>query len=136
MIKTQLLTEKDIEAAAAILRAGGLVGIPTETVYGLGANGLDPAAVRRIFKAKGRPQDNPLILHIPDPSWLERYCRDVPAAARRLAEQFWPGPLTMILPRRALVPDEVTCGLETVGVRCPDHPVTLDIIRAAGVPVA
>ena len=136
MIKTQLLTEKDMEAAAAILRAGGLVGIPTETVYGLGANGLDPAAVRRIFEAKGRPQDNPLILHIPDPSWLERYCRDVPAAARRLAEQFWPGPLTMILPRRALVPDEVTCGLETVGVRCPDHPVTLDIIRAAGVPVA
>ena len=136
MIKTQLLTEKDIEAAAAILRAGGLVGIPTETVYGLGANGLDPAAVRRIFEAKGRPQDNPLNLHIPDPSWLERYCRDVPAAARRLAEQFWPGPLTMILPRRALVPDEVTCGLETVGVRCPDHPVTLDIIRAAGVPVA
>ena len=136
MIKTQLLTEKDIEAAAAILRAGGLVGIPTETVYGLGANGLDPAAVRRIFEAKGRPQDNPLILHIPDPSWLERYCRDVPAAARRLAEQFWPGPLTMILPRRTLVPDEVTCGLETVGVRCPDHPVTLAIIRAAGVPVA
>ena len=136
MIKTQLLTEKDIEAAAAILRAGSLVGIPTETVYGLGANGLDPAAVRRIFEAKGRPQDNPLILHIPDPSWLERYCRDVPAAARRLAEQFWPGPLTMILPRRALVPDEVTCGLETVGVRCPDHPVTLAIIRAAGVPVA
>ena len=136
MIKTQLLTEKDIEAAAAILRAGGLVGIPTETVYGLGANGLDPAAVRRIFEAKGRPQDNPLILHIPDPSGLERYCRDVPAAARRLAEQFWPGPLTMILPRRALVPDEVTCGLETVGVRCPDHPVTLAIIRAAGVPVA
>ena len=136
MIKTQLLTEKDIEAAAAILRAGGLVGIPTETVDGLGANGLDPAAVRRIFEAKGRPQDNPLILHIPDPSWLERYCRDVPAAARRLAEQFWPGPLTRILPRRALVPDEVTCGLETVGVRCPDHPVTLAIIRAAGVPVA
>ncbi len=136
MIKTQLLTEKDIEAAAAMLQAGGLVGIPTETVYGLGANGLDPAAVRRIFEAKGRPQDNPLILHIPDPSWLERYCRDVPAAARRLAEQFWPGPLTMILPRRALVPDEVTCGLETVGVRCPDHPVTLAIIRAAGVPVA
>ena len=136
MIKTQLLTEKDIEAAAAILRAGSLVGIPTETVYGLGANGLDPAAVRRIFEAKGRPQDNPLILHIPDPSWLERYCRDVPAAARRLAEQFWPGPLTMILPRRTLVPDEVTCGLETVGVRCPDHPVTLAIIRAAGVPVA
>ena len=92
MIKTQLLTEKDIEAAAAILRAGGLVGIPTETVYGLGANGLDPAAVRRIFEAKGRPQDNPLILHIPDPSWLERYCHDIPPAACLLAEKFWPGP--------------------------------------------
>ena len=135
-MKTRLLTANEIDTAAGILRSGGLVGIPTETVYGLGANGLDPAAVGRIFTAKGRPQDNPLILHIPDPSWLERYCRDVPAAARRLAEQFWPGPLTMILPRRALVPDEVTCGLETVGVRCPDHPVTLAIIRAAGVPVA
>jgi len=135
-VKTRLLTANEIDTAAGILRSGGLVGIPTETVYGLGANGLDPAAVGRIFTAKGRPQDNPLILHIPDPSWLERYCRDVPAAARRLAEQFWPGPLTMILPRRTLVPDEVTCGLETVGVRCPDHPVTLDIIRAAGVPVA
>ena len=136
MIKTQLLTEKDIDTAAAILRSGGLVGIPTETVYGLGANGLDPEAVGRIFAAKGRPQDNPLILHIPDAAWLERFCRDVPDTACALAERFWPGPLTMILPRRALVPDAVTCGLDTVGVRCPNHPVTLDIIRAAGVPVA
>ena len=132
----QLLTEQDIAPAAAILRDGGLLGIPTETVYGLGANGLDPDAVRRIFEAKGRPQDNPLILHVPERSWLERYCRNVPDAAHALAEQFWPGPLTMILPRRKIVPDAVTCGLDTVGVRCPDHPVTLAILRAADVPAA
>ena len=135
-MKTQHLTEKDIETAAAILREGGLVGIPTETVYGLGASGLNPDAVRRIFEAKGRPQDNPLILHIPDETWLERYCRNIPPAAYTLAEKFWPGPLTMILRRRENVPNAVTAGLDTVGVRCPDHPVTLAIIRAAGVPVA
>ena len=84
-MKTQLLTPKDTSRAARILRSGGLVGIPTETVYGLGANGLDPLAVRSIFQAKGRPQDNPLILHIPDPSWLELYCRDIPEAAWRPA---------------------------------------------------
>ena len=135
-MKTKLLTEQDIETAAAILRDGGLLGIPTETVYGLGANGLNAAAVRHIFEAKGRPQDNPLILHIPEASWLERYCHDVPDAAYTLAEKFWPGPLTMILPRREIVPDAVTCGLDTVGVRCPNHPITLEIIRTAGVPVA
>ncbi len=135
-MKTRLLTERDIGAAATILRTGGLLGIPTETVYGLGADGLNPEAVRRIFEAKGRPQDNPLILHIPEASWLERYCQDVPAAAYTLAERFWPGPLTMILHRRENVPDEVTCGLGTVGMRCPNHPVTLAIIRAAEAPVA
>ena len=135
-MKTRLLTGHDIPAAAAILREGGLLGIPTETVYGLGADGLNAEAVRHIFEAKGRPQDNPLILHIPDASWLSRYCHDVPASAYALAERFWPGPLTMILPRREIVPDAVTCGLDTVGVRCPDHPVTLEIIRAAAVPVA
>ena len=135
-MKTRLLTGHDIPAAAAILRDGGLLGIPTETVYGLGADGLNAEAVRHIFEAKGRPQDNPLILHIPDASWLARYCHDVPASAYALAERFWPGPLTMILPRREIVPDAVTCGLDTVGVRCPNHPVTLEIIRAAAVPVA
>ena len=128
--------EEDVAAAAAIVRGGGLVGIPTETVYGLGANGLDGAAVGRIFQAKGRPQDNPLILHIPEAEWLRRYCKNIPPAAWRLAERFWPGPLTMILQRKVNVPNAVTCGLDTVGVRCPDHPVTLAIIRAAGVPVA
>ena len=126
-----------IAEAAAIIRRGGLLGIPTETVYGLGADGLNEDAVRRIFEAKGRPQDNPLILHVPnDVTWLERYCRDVPETAYRLAEKFWPGPLTMILPRREIVPLRTTGGLQTVGVRCPDHPVTQAIIQAAGVPIA
>lgn len=131
--------ESDLNAvrdAAAILRRGGLLGIPTETVYGLGADALNEDAVSRIFLAKGRPQDNPLIIHVPDASWLESYCRDVPPAAYRLAERFWPGPLTMILPRRDIVPLQTTGGLETVGVRCPNHPVTLAIIEAAGVPIA
>ena len=128
--------ENAICEAADILRRGGLLGIPTETVYGLGADGLNEDAVRRIFEAKGRPQDNPLILHVPEVSWLERYCRDVPASAYALAERFWPGPLTMILPKRDCVPLRTTGGLETVGVRCPDHPVTRAIIAAAGVPVA
>lgn len=125
-----------MDTAAAILRDGGLLGIPTETVYGLGANGLDREAVRRIFEAKGRPQDNPLILHIPEAGWLERYCRGIPETAYLLAERFWPGPLTMILRRQKNVPNAVTCGLNTVGMRCPNHPVTLEIIRRAGVPVA
>lgn len=128
--------ENAIREAADILRRGGLLGIPTETVYGLGADGLNEDAVCRIFEAKGRPQDNPLILHVPEVSWLERYCRDVPASAYALAERFWPGPLTMILPKRDCVPLRTTGGLETVGVRCPDHPVTRAIIAAAGVPVA
>ena len=135
-MKTQLLTPKDTSRAARILRSGGLVGIPTETVYGLGANGLDPLAVRSIFQAKGRPQDNPLILHIPDPSWLELYCRDIPEAAWRLARRFWPGPLTMVLRRDPAVPDEVTAGLNTVGMRCPAHELCRAVIEAAGVPIA
>ena len=135
-METKQLTKRDTDRAAAILRAGGLVGIPTETVYGLGANGLDAQAVAHIFEAKGRPQDNPLILHIPEASWLERYCEKIPAAAWTLAERFWPGPMTMILPRKAVVPDVVTAGLETVGMRCPAHPVCREIIRLADVPVA
>lgn len=125
-----------IEAAAAILRRGGLLAIPTETVYGLGADGLNEEAVLRIFEAKGRPQDNPLILHIPSADWLTRYCTDVPETAYRLAEAFWPGPLTMILKKRDIVPLRTTGGLDTVGMRCPDHAVTRAIIEAAGVPVA
>ena len=125
-----------IQQAAAILRHGGLLGIPTETVYGLGANALDETAVLHIFEAKGRPQDNPLILHVPGADWLELYCHDIPPVAYTLAERFGPGPLTMILPRRDIVPLRTTGGLETVGVRCPNHPMTLAIIREAGIPVA
>ena len=135
-MKTEKLTAADVEQAAAILRRGGLLGIPTETVYGLGANGLDSEAVAHIFEAKGRPQDNPLILHVPSAQWLERYCQHIPDAAYTLAERFWPGPLTMILERRPVVPDVVTAGLDTVGMRCPAHPVCRAIIAAAGVPVA
>ncbi|MBE6908421.1 MAG: threonylcarbamoyl-AMP synthase [Ruminococcaceae bacterium] len=125
-----------IEAAAEILRRGGLLAIPTETVYGLGADGLNEKAVAGIFEAKGRPQDNPLILHIPSADWLTRYCKDVPETAYRLAARFWPGPLTMILKKREFVPLRTTGGLDTVGMRCPDHAVTRAIIEAAGVPVA
>ncbi len=128
--------KESIAQAADILRRGGLLAIPTETVYGLGADGLDETAVLHIFEAKGRPQDNPLILHIPDASWLTRYCEDVPDAAYRLAERFWPGPLTMILKKKPCVPLRTTGGLETVGMRCPDHAVTRAIIEASGVPVA
>ena len=128
--------ESQIAAAAAILRRGGLLGIPTETVYGLGANGLDPEAVKKIFEAKGRPQDNPLILHVSGAQWIPRYCVDVPPLAYELARRFWPGPLTMILKRASCVPDVTTAGLDTVGVRCPNHPVALAVIREAGVPVA
>ena len=135
-METKRLSQQDIQTAADLLRAGGLVGIPTETVYGLGANGLDPAAVGRIFQAKGRPPDNPLILHIPGADWLERYCRDIPAAAYELARRFWPGPLTMVLRRRDNVPDQVTAGLDTVGMRCPAHPLCRAVIQAADVPVA
>ena len=134
--ETRHLGPEDVEEAAAILRSGGLVGIPTETVYGLGANGLDPEAVAHIFEAKGRPQDNPLILHIPSADHLERYCADIPQSAFDLARACWPGPLTMILKRRPIVPDVVTAGMDTVGMRCPSHPVCRAILQAAEVPVA
>lgn len=135
-MNTEYLTTQDVERGAEIIRSGGLLAIPTETVYGLGANGLDEAAVGRIFKAKGRPQDNPLILHIPDSSWLARYCRDIPEAAYTLAAAFWPGPLTMILNAKDNVPRVTTGGLNTVGMRCPQHPATRAVIRLADVPIS
>lgn len=136
-IPTPVGHEREIETAAALLRQGQLVGIPTETVYGLGADALNPEAVAAIYEAKGRPSDNPLIIHVPnDKSWLDRYCLEVPPLAYELAETFWPGPLTMILKRNPIVPDRTTGGLDTVGVRCPDHPVTQAIIRAVDRPIA
>ena len=124
------------EIAASILRSGGLVAIPTETVYGLGADGLNPEAVAKIFVAKGRPQDNPLILHVHDARQIDLFCQDVPQSAYALAEAYWPGPLTMVLPARDCVPKCTTAGLPTVAVRCPDNAVTREIIRLAGVPIA
>lgn len=135
------------------------MGIPTETVYGLGADGLNPMAVQAIFQAKGRPQDNPLILHVWSVGWLERYCQDIPDAAYRLAEKFWPGPLTMILKCKKrtagelaelkgapictrthfgvnVIPDIVTAGLDTVGMRCPAHPLCRRVIQLAQTPIA
>ena len=129
--------EGQIDEAASLIRRGLLGGIPTETVYGLGADALNPEAVASIYTAKGRPSDNPLIIHVPnDKSWLERYCVDVPELAYELAEAFWPGPLTMILKRNPIVPDRTTGGLDTVGIRCPAHPVTEEIIRRADRPIA
>jgi L-threonylcarbamoyladenylate synthase len=121
---------------AAALRAGALVAFPTETVYGLGANALDGQAVAQIFAAKGRPADNPLIVHVADMNGLHQVAASVPPKAQALIKRFWPGPLTLVLPRQAVVPNEVSAGLDTVGVRMPSHPVALALIRAAGVPVA
>ncbi len=138
-MKTLLLSAADPQTpgiAADIIRAGGLVAIPTETVYGLGADGLNETAVAKIFTAKGRPQDNPLILHISGSEQMEDFCHHIPQAAYDLAEAFWPGPLTMVLPARELVPKRTTGGLSTVAVRCPDCDVTREIIRLSGCPLA
>ena len=122
--------------AADLIKNDELVAIPTETVYGLGANGLDENAVAKIFEAKGRPQDNPLILHICGPEQIEQFCHHIPQKAYDLAEAFWPGPLTMVLPAKSNVPRRTTGGLDTVGLRCPDNDVTREIIRLSGVPIA
>ena len=128
--------KSEIHKAAEILRRGGIVAFPTETVYGLGARMSDRAAVRKIFAAKGRPGDNPLIVHIASLGDLDALAREVPPAARKLADAFWPGPLTLVLKKSARVPDSVTAGLDTVAVRFPSHPVALELIRAAGEPIA
>ena len=122
--------------AAKIIKTGGLVALPTETVYGLGANGLSPEAVDKIFAAKGRPNDNPLILHISDASQMEKLCHSIPESAWALVAAFWPGPLTMVLPARDIVPKRTTGGLSTVAVRCPDSDITRAIIAESGVPIA
>jgi L-threonylcarbamoyladenylate synthase len=122
--------------AAELLRGGGLVAIPTETVYGLAANALDARAVEKIFLAKGRPQDNPLIVHVADRSWLDDYALEVPPAARRLMDIFWPGPLTIILRKSQVIPGVVSAGLDTAAFRCPSHPVAHAVIATAGVPLA
>lgn len=126
----------EVQRAADALRQGRLVVFPTETVYGLGAHALDAEAVRRIFAAKGRPADNPLIIHVTDAAAAKRLTRHWPEAADRLAEAFWPGPLTLVLPKAEHVPDVTTGGLDSVAVRVPAHPLARRLLEAAGVPVA
>lgn len=130
------LTCTQIVDAARLIREGEVVAFPTETVYGLGADALSNQAVEKIFKAKGRPSDNPLIVHIGSIEQLTQVVSQVTDEAKRLLDAFWPGPLTLILPKQQTVADLVTAGLETVGVRMPDHPVALGLIQAAGVPIA
>ena len=125
-----------IQTAAKILQEGGLVAFPTETVYGLGGNGLDSAACEKIYLAKGRPSDNPLILHISEIEELDRIVAEVSPQAKALMDAFWPGPLTMIFKKKDIVPAKATGGLDTVAVRFPNHPVARAIIRAAGLPIA
>ena len=135
-METRIFSKKDIEEAAQILKAGGLVAFPTETVYGLGGNGLDKEAARKIYAAKGRPSDNPLILHVSKMEEVYPLVESVPEKAKLLMESFWPGPLTLILKKSKIVPLESTGGLDTVALRCPDNGVTLELIERAGLPVA
>ena len=142
-MQTKLLKITDIsrdsaalDEAAALLRQGKLVAIPTETVYGLAANALDPAAAKAIYAAKGRPSDNPLIVHVSSLEEVAPLVRELPAALERLAGRFWPGPMTVILPKSGRVPKETSGGLDTVAVRMPAHPVARELIRRAGVPLA
>ncbi|HZX31409.1 MAG TPA: L-threonylcarbamoyladenylate synthase [Rhodocyclaceae bacterium] len=121
--------DADYRRAVELLTAGELVAFPTETVYGLGADASNPAAVAKIFAAKGRPADHPLIVHVPGHDWIEHWAAHVPDAAWELAEAFWPGPLTLILKKQAWVPDAVTGGQDTVGLRVPGHPVAIELLR-------
>jgi len=126
----------DISRAAEILRAGGLVAIPTETVYGLGANATNPGAVAKVFAAKERPAFDPLIVHLASVDQLNEIVVEVPPAAEKLMQAFWPGPLTLLFRKQAIIPDLVTAGLETVAVRIPAHPMTLELLQTLGIPVA
>lgn len=135
---TKILSTKaeDIELAAELLQKGEIVGIPTETVYGLAADATNEMAVKKIFIAKGRPQDNPLIVHIADIADIDKYVKNIPEIAYKLAEKFWPGPLTMVLQKRDIIPDITSAGLDTVGIRFPVHKTAQDIIKASGVALA
>ncbi len=128
--------DEQLQEAAEIIRRGGLVAFPTETVYGLGANALDSEAVKGIFEAKKRPSDNPIIVHIADENLLGEYAIEIPQIAKTLIHQFWPGPLTLVLRKSELIPAEVTAGAQTVTIRLPDHKIAQALIRLAGVPIA
>ena len=128
--------EKALHVAAEILQKGGLVAFPTETVYGLGANALDPEAVKGIFRVKRRPADNPLIVHVTGLEQVGELVKNIPPEAARLAEHFWPGPLTLVLPKKELVPEIITAGLSSVAVRVPAHALALKLLRTVGIPLA
>ena len=132
MVRVVRATQVEIDTAVQALRDGELVAFPTETVYGLGANATNPAAVRKIFAAKGRPADHPVIVHLDSPRFLHRWVREVPEAATKLAERFWPGPLTMVMARAANVHDVVTGGQDTVAIRVPSHPMAQQLLTAFG----
>ena len=134
-MKTQLIKD-DIAAAAKLIKAGELVAVPTETVYGLAGNGMSEAAVEKIYEVKGRPAIKPLALMVHDPSAMKKYCEDVPPQALSLAKRFWPGPLSIVLKAKQSVPEIVRAGGKTVSLRCPDHPLTLELIKRAGLPLA
>lgn len=142
-MKTKLFTIEEnqqeynwMDEAAMMIRNGSLVAFPTETVYGLGANALDPEAIAKIYQAKGRPSDNPLIVHVANLSMVEELVTEISSQARKAMKRFWPGPLTLVMPRSARVPDCVTAGLDTVAIRMPSHPVAIALIDAAGLPIA
>ncbi|HXE14700.1 MAG TPA: L-threonylcarbamoyladenylate synthase, partial [Bryobacteraceae bacterium] len=130
------ITNQHLDRAAAILRRGGLVAFPTETVYGLGANALDREAILKIYAAKGRPATSPLIVHVASYGMLADVAAEWPDAAQKLAERYWPGPLTLVVRKTDKIPDAVTAGLNTVGVRMPAHPLAKELIRRAGIPLA
>lgn len=135
-INIEDIDKNKIDMAANILRSGGTVAFPTETVYGLGANALDEKAVKKIFEAKGRPSDNPLIVHVSNKEALKDLVKDIPKKAEILIEEFWPGPLTLIFRKSDIVPDIISAGLPTVAIRMPSHPIALELIRKSGVPIA
>jgi L-threonylcarbamoyladenylate synthase len=132
MVRILRASREELEAAVTALRDGELVAFPTETVYGLGANAQNPAAVRKIFELKGRPADHPVIVHLDNPKYLHRWVREMPPAAEKLAQRFWPGPLTMVLPRAESVHDVITGGQDTVAVRVPSHPMAQQLLTAFG----
>lgn len=135
-INPKKIDYKKINLAAKVIKNKGLVAFPTETVYGLGANALDPCAVSKIFITKGRPQDNPLIVHIADKSDLIKYVTSIPRKARKIIDKFWPGPITLVFKKKPVIPDIVTCGLNSVAIRMPINKIALSLIKASGVPIA
>lgn len=134
-MKTEIITS-DIEKAVSLIISGALVAVPTETVYGLAADGLNSKAVERIYQVKGRPQVKPISLMVAGPEDIDKYCIQVPEKARKLAEKFWPGPLTIVLKANQIVPEIVRAGGNTVGLRCPRHPITLELLRKCSIPLA